>query len=227
MKDNLIELENVSKYYLAGTQKVQILKNISLQIKQEDFVVIMGHSGSGKSTLINILGFLDSKYEGNYRFNEHNYQNSSDNFISKLRNENIGFIFQNFKLISNLTVKENVELPTIYSNKLDKAGIDKRVDELLSDLGILDKKNSYPTELSGGQQQRVAIARSLINNPSIIIADEPTGALDSQNTIEVMDLFKRLNVEKKVTIIMVTHDDAFSDFGNQLFKINDGVLYGN
>lgn len=225
MKDNLIKLEDVSKYYLAGKQKVQILKNVSLKINQEDFAVIMGHSGSGKSTLINILGFLDQKYEGLYEFNGKSYQKQSDNVISELRNRNIGFIFQNFKLMKNLTVKENVEIPLIYSTKAADPNLEEDLNQLLDSLGILDKKDSYPTELSGGQQQRVAIARALINHPSIIIADEPTGALDSQNTREVMELFEKLNKTNKVTIIMVTHDDTFANFGNRLFKVNDGVLH--
>ncbi|WP_395319928.1 ABC transporter ATP-binding protein [Fructilactobacillus frigidiflavus] len=225
MKDNLIKLEDVSKYYLAGKQKVQILKNVSLKINREDFAVIMGHSGSGKSTLINILGFLDQKYEGLYEFNGKSYQKQSDNVISELRNRNIGFIFQNFKLMKNLTVKENVEIPLIYSTKAADPNLEEDLNQLLDSLGILDKKDSYPTELSGGQQQRVAIARALINHPSIIIADEPTGALDSQNTREVMELFEKLNKTNKVTIIMVTHDDTFANFGNRLFKVNDGVLH--
>lgn len=185
----------------------------------------MGHSGSGKSTLINILGFLDQKYEGTYDFAGKSYQKQSDNVISELRNRNIGFIFQNFKLMHNLTVKENVEIPLIYSNRDSDQNLEEDLNQLLDSLGILDKKDSYPSELSGGQQQRVAIARALINHPSIIIADEPTGALDSQNTQEVMELFETLNKTNKVTIIMVTHDDTFANFGNRLFKVNDGVLH--
>lgn len=225
MKDNLIKLDDVSKYYLAGKQKVQILKHVSLEIDKEDFAVIMGHSGSGKSTLINILGFLDQKYEGTYGFAGKSYQKQSDNVISELRNRNIGFIFQNFKLMHNLTVKENVEIPLIYSNRDSDQNLEEDLNQLLDSLGILDKKDSYPSELSGGQQQRVAIARALINHPSIIIADEPTGALDSQNTQEVMELFETLNKTNKVTIIMVTHDDTFANFGNRLLKVNDGVLH--
>ncbi|USS88236.1 ABC transporter ATP-binding protein [Fructilactobacillus hinvesii] len=225
MNDNLISLKGISKYYLAGKQKIQILKNISLKINKEDFAVIMGHSGSGKSTLINILGFLDQKYDGTYKFHGKNYQQKNDNVVSELRNQNIGFIFQNFKLIKNLTVKENIEIPTTYSIKNDDKDQEQELNILLTKLGINDKKNNYPDELSGGQQQRVAIARALINKPSMIIADEPTGALDSQNTKDVIELFKNLNNNDKVTIIMVTHDNTLATVGNRLFKVNDGVLY--
>ena len=221
--NNIIKLENIQKYYKIGKEKFHVLKYLNLNIETGDFVMIMGKSGSGKTTLLNILGFLDKFDEGNYFFNGKNVTNLNENQRSTFRNKNIGFIFQQFNLIETLNVYQNVELPLIYDNSLNRLQREKLVKENLDSVGLLDKIYHTPSQLSGGQQQRIAIARSLINNPQIIFADEPTGALDSETSKEIMDILKNLN-DKGKTIIMVTHDSDLVKYATKVIKLKDGIL---
>lgn len=218
----MIELKNINKYYITGDEKLHALKDINLKVEDGDFLAIMGPSGSGKSTLIKILGLIDKKYTGVYEFNGQDINTLKDNVLSKFRNKEIGFVFQNFNLIKRLTVRENVELPMLYAGKNIK-DTKEIVTELLKKVGIENKDKQLPSNLSGGQQQRVSIARSLINNPSLIIADEPTGALDSKTSKEIMDIFNELNKEG-ITIIVITHDINVANRAKKVMHIFDGEL---
>jgi putative ABC transport system ATP-binding protein len=182
----------------------------------------MGKSGSGKTTLLNLLGLLDSFDSGQYIFNGKDVTNFNENERSELRNNYMGFIFQQFHLIDSLTIAQNVELPLLYKGKVPAKERDEAVDKYLEIVGLSEKKNQFPTELSGGQQQRIAIARALINNPYVIFADEPTGALDSNTSTEIMEILKKLNEDNK-TIIMVTHDRDLVSYANKVIQIKDGV----
>ncbi|WP_251868046.1 ABC transporter ATP-binding protein [Enterococcus malodoratus] len=218
----MIKLEHIYKYYDTGGTRLNVLDDISFSIDAGEFVAIMGPSGSGKSTLINLLGFIDRNFEGDYLFNGREIANFEDEELSVIRNRSVGFVFQNFSLIENLTVAENVELPLLY-NGTKHNETQKKVAEALARVGLADKLNQLPNQLSGGQQQRVAIARALINQPSFIIADEPTGALDTHTTEEIMQLFKQLN-DEGVTIILVTHDPETVVYCDRLLKIRDGKM---
>lgn len=220
---NIIKLENIQKYYKIGKEKFHVLKSLNLDINTGDFVMIMGKSGSGKTTLLNILGFLDKFDEGDYFFNNKNVTNLNENQRSTFRNKNIGFVFQQFNLIETLNVYQNLELPLIYDNTLNKSQRKHIIKEKLNDVGLLDKAYQPPLQLSGGQQQRIAIARALVNNPQIIFADEPTGALDSETSEEIMKLLKNLNNQGK-TIIMVTHDSDLVKYATKIIRLKDGVL---
>ncbi len=220
---NIIKLENIQKYYKIGKEKFHVLKSLSLSINTGDFVMIMGKSGSGKTTLLNILGFLDKFDDGDYFFSNKNVTNLNENQRSTFRNKNIGFVFQQFNLIETLNVYQNVELPLIYDNSLNKSQRENIVKEKLNAVGLLDKIYQPPLQLSGGQQQRIAIARALVNNPQIIFADEPTGALDSETSEEIMKLLKNLNDQGK-TIIMVTHDSDLVKYATKVVRLKDGVL---
>ena len=219
----IVELKNINKFYKVGKEKAHILKSINLNIKKGEFVMIMGKSGSGKTTLLNILGFLDKFDEGEYIFNNQDVTRLNESERSNFRNLNIGFIFQQFNLINTLNIYQNVELPMIYNNKYSKQEKKEQIENNLSIVGLLDKMNQKPLQLSGGQQQRVAIARSLVNNPEIIFADEPTGSLDSDTGIEIMDLLKELNKQGK-TIIMVTHDEDLTKYASKVIKLKDGLI---
>ncbi|CCO11779.2 ABC transporter family protein [Carnobacterium maltaromaticum LMA28] len=219
----MIELKDINKYYLSGEETFHVLRNIQLSIEEREFLAIMGPSGSGKSTLINLLGFIDRKFDGTYLFEGESLKNTSDNNLSKIRNQTVGFVFQNFSLIENNTVFENVELPLLY-NGYTSRNTKEKVHSILEKVGILDKAQKYPKQLSGGQQQRVAIARALVNNPKFIIADEPTGALDSITSEEILNLFKELNEKEGVTIILVTHDLESVQYCQRLVKILDGKI---
>lgn len=218
----MIRLEGINKFYNLGEDKFQVLKNINLHVEKGEFLAIMGPSGSGKSTMIKILGLLDQDYEGQFLLNEENTKALNDDMLSSLRNEKIGYVFQDFNLIKRLTIKENIELPMLYGGKSQKE-CNKRVDELLDTFNLKDKKYVYPSQLSGGQQQRISIARALVNNPEIIIADEPTGALDSKTSEEIMEIFEELN-NKGITIILITHDIKVSKIARRVVRIYDGVL---
>ncbi|MFR1708780.1 MAG: ABC transporter ATP-binding protein [Clostridium sp.] len=218
----MIRLEGINKFYNLGEDKFQVLKNINLHVEKGEFLAIMGPSGSGKSTMIKILGLLDRDYEGQFLLNEENTKALNDDMLSSLRNEKIGYVFQDFNLIKRLTIKENIELPMLYGGKSQKE-CNKRVDELLDTFNLKDKKYVYPSQLSGGQQQRISIARALVNNPEIIIADEPTGALDSKTSEEIMEIFEELN-NKGITIILITHDIKVSKIARRVVRIYDGVL---
>lgn len=221
----MIHLRNINKTY-QGAQPLHVLKGISLEIKKGEFVSIMGASGSGKSTLLNILGILDNYDSGEYVLNGVPIWNLSESKAAEYRNRMIGFIFQSFNLISFKTAVENVELPLFYQ------GVSRRKRhalalEYLDRLGLLDWAEHYPNELSGGQKQRVAIARALITKPQIILADEPTGALDSKTSVEVMQLLKQLNTDEGMTQIIVTHDPNVGAQTNRIIRIKDGIVEGN
>ncbi|WP_426443767.1 ABC transporter ATP-binding protein [Staphylococcus xylosus] len=217
----MIELVDINRYFKNGDEENHILKDINININEGEFIAIMGPSGSGKSTLINILGFIDRGYEGDYLFNGKNYKKTSDNQLSDIRNKTVGFVFQNFKLIQNNTILENVSIPLVYAG-LGSQERKQRVVDTLHDVGLYDKENLVPNKLSGGQQQRVAIARAIINQPKFIIADEPTGALDSKTSKDIMELFMKLNKEYNTTMIMVTHDRKVADKADRIIHILDG-----
>nr|WP_312985228.1 ABC transporter ATP-binding protein [Clostridioides sp.] len=219
----LISLENIQKYYKVGKEEIHVLKSLNLQIKSGEFVVIMGKSGSGKTTLLNILGFLDRFNEGRYLFDGKDVSNLNENQRSDFRNNNIGFIFQQFNLIETLNIYQNVELPLTYKSSLKKADREAIVEDKLRAVGLLEKIKMKPLQLSGGQQQRIAIARSLVNDPQIIFADEPTGALDSETSSDIMELLKTLNKRGK-TVIMVTHDQDMIKYASKVIRLKDGVF---
>ena len=218
----LIELKDVNKTYF-GAQPLHVLKGINLSIEKGEFVSIMGASGSGKSTLLNILGILDSYDTGEYRINGKLIKNLSEKTGADYRNRMIGFIFQSYNLIGFKTAVENVELPLFYQG----IGRHRRRElamEYLERMGLTDWASHFPNEMSGGQKQRVAIARALVTNPAIILADEPTGALDSKTSVEIMDLLGKLNREEKMTIIVVTHESGVANAADKIIHIKDGVI---
>ena len=221
----MIHLKDINKTY-QGAQPLHVLKGITLDIKKGEFVSIMGASGSGKSTLLNILGILDNYDSGEYLLNGVPIWNLSETKAAEYRNRMIGFIFQSFNLISFKTAVENVELPLFYQGVSRKKRHPLAL-EYLERLGLLDWAEHYPNELSGGQRQRVAIARALITKPQIILADEPTGALDSKTSVEVMQLLKQLNADEGITQIIVTHDANVGAQTNRIIRIKDGVIEGN
>ncbi|PQD58484.1 peptide ABC transporter ATP-binding protein [Enterococcus faecalis] len=219
----MIELNKINKYYANEEESLHVLKDIHLSIKKGEMIAIMGPSGSGKSTLINLLGFIDRKFEGEYLFEGRSLTNTADDILSKIRNQTVGFIFQNFSLIESNTVYENVELPLLY-NGVSPFKTKEKVFFVLDRVGLKGKEYKYPKQLSGGQQQRVAIARALINHPKFIIADEPTGALDTLTSEEIMQLFTTLNKEDDVTLIMVTHNPEVVPYCHRLITIRDGAI---
>ncbi|WP_366927846.1 ABC transporter ATP-binding protein [Fundicoccus ignavus] len=222
----LIEIKQLNKYYQTGDQPLHVLNSIDLTIYRNDFVSIMGPSGSGKSTLINVLGFLDHEFEGDYLFEGQPIEQRTDQQISKLRNQIVGFVFQDFNLIGNMTVEENVRLPLIYKGLRAKE-TKELVQTALDRVGLGDKLKQKPSQLSGGQKQRVAIARVLVNQPEFIIADEPTGALDTKTSAAIMAILSKLHAEDGVTIIMVTHDPNMQRFATRHIRIVDGQIQSN
>ena len=218
----MIHLENINKTYDNG-QPLHVLKGINLDIDKGEFVSIMGASGSGKSTLLNILGILDNYDSGEYRLNGTLIKDLSETRAAEFRNRMIGFIFQSFNLISFKTAVENVELPLFYQG-VRRRERHRLAMEYLDKLGLKEWAGHYPNEMSGGQKQRVAIARALITHPQIILADEPTGALDSKTSVEVMKLLKRLNEEEDMTIVVVTHESGVANETNKIVHIKDGVI---
>lgn len=220
----MLELRHINKYFKRGDDEQHVLRDISLTINDGEFVSIMGHSGSGKSTLLNIIGLLDREFSGDYVLNGLDTHELSKKKFTKFRNENVGWVFQNFKLIQNMTIADNVGLPLRYQGKSNKE-IKQTVDRVLDEVGILDKADAFPKLLSGGQQQRVAIARAIVTSPNIVIADEPTGALDSSTTLEIMNVFKQLNAQG-TTLIIVTHDASVGEQAHRMIKILDGQVMG-
>lgn len=218
----MIELKNIIKTYGVLEAKVCALNNVNIKIEKGEFVAIVGPSGSGKSTLLNILGGIDSSSSGEYYLNSRKISDLSGKNMASLRNEEFGFVLQYFGLINDYTIYENVALPLKYSKKKIRKK-KELVREMLKKLSIENKENAYPTELSGGQCQRVAIARALINNPNIILADEPTGALDKETGIQIMEILKNLNEEGK-TVIIVSHDENIYSKCNRIIKIEDGNI---
>lgn len=220
---SIIRLENIVKSFQVGTVRQTILHGISLQIELGDMVAIMGASGSGKSTLMNIVGLLDRPDSGTYYINEKPAFSTKEDELADLRNREIGFVFQQFYLLSRLTAEQNVGLPLTYRGTASTE-IAERVASMLEKVGMSHRGHHRPNELSGGQQQRVAIARALVGNPSIILADEPTGALDSKTTNEVIDLFLKLNQEEKKTIVVITHDIQVGNKCKRRIIMRDGVI---
>jgi len=220
VSEPLIRLVNIRKSYKIGKMIYEILKGINLEVERGDFLAIMGPSGGGKSTLLNILGLLDKPDSGSYFFEGKEVSKLSPKELSRLRNQKIGFVFQAFHLVPWATAFENVLLPALYRGGIERETI-KRAEYLLERLGLGDKKNHKPAELSGGQQQRVAIARALINSPTLLLADEPTGNLDSQASLEVMAILEELNKEG-LTIIMVTHERDIAERAKKIKFLRDG-----
>lgn len=218
----MINLSDVAKSYRQGGDDYQVLHDINVTISAGEFVAIMGPSGSGKSTLINIIGFLDQHFDGSYVFDDVTVSKLNRKQHAKLRNQSVGFIFQNFKLITNQSVGENVGLPLLYAG-MKRRDIFARVNDVLAQVGLPNSYHKLPKNLSGGQQQRVAIAQSIVTRPNFLVADEPTGALDSATSAEIMALFKALN-QDGTTVIMVTHDEEVALQTNRLIRILDGRI---
>lgn len=220
----LIEMKEIIKRYNIGTEsEIEILHGIDLKIYEGEFVAIVGESGSGKSTLMNIIGVLDKQTEGEYYLDGIDIKNANEEEMNVIRNKKIGFVFQNFNLIGRTSALKNVELPMLYAG-VPAEERTKRAKELLSKVGMVSRANHMPNELSGGQKQRVAIARSLVNNPSIILADEPTGALDSETSAMVMDIFNDLNKNQGKTIILITHSKEIAEQCPRIVTIKDGEI---
>lgn len=224
MKSPIIRLENVSKTYFLGKEPVKAISNISLDIYAREYLSILGTSGSGKSTLMYLIGLLETPSKGKIYLNNRDISQLNDPQLSRLRNETIGFIFQSFNLINKYTVLENVLLPTAYFRKKLNFNPRLRALDLLKKFGIFDRKDFFPNKISGGQQQRVAIARALIMNPQIILADEPTGNLDSKTGKEIIKLIGRLNQDFNTTVITVTHDHSVAKQAQKLIYLKDGAL---
>lgn len=222
----MIAIKGLSKAYGAvDTSLLIVLKNITLNIEAGEFVAIMGPSGSGKSTLLNVIGALDTFDAGNYHFNQQSVPKLEPDALAELRLNNIGFVFQSFNLIPQLSAQANVELPMLYS-KMKKAARQKAASKQLTMLGLGDRLEHKPSELSGGQQQRVAIARALANQPALIIADEPTGSLDTETGVDIMKLFQTLNRQGK-TIVMVTHEEDIAAYASRIVRMRDGKIVKN
>ena len=222
MNQAVIDKQGITKTYVNGKLSVPVLYGIDLQVNKGEFVSIMGPSGSGKSTFMNILGCLDRPTTGSYRLNGDEVATLSDDELAFVRNKQIGFVFQSFNLLTKLTALENVALPMIYAG-MDKKSRNERAAALLSSVGLGDRMDHLPSELSGGQRQRVAIARALANNPAIIMADEPTGNLDSKSTIDVMNIFRGLYEEGR-TIILVTHEPEIATYASRNVVLRDGLI---
>ena len=222
MNQTVIDIQGITKTYVNGKLSVPVLHGIDLQVNKGEFVSIMGPSGSGKSTFMNILGCLDRPTTGSYRLNGDEVATLSDDELAFVRNKQIGFVFQRFNLLTKLTAVENVALPMIYAG-MDKKTRNERAAALLASVGLGDRMDHLPSELSGGQRQRVAIARALANNPAIIMADEPTGNLDSKSTIDVMNIFRGLYDEGR-TIILVTHEPEIATYASRNVVLRDGLI---
>jgi putative ABC transport system ATP-binding protein len=219
---NIINIEHITKVYIVGSEAVHALRDVSLRIDKNEYVAIMGPSGSGKSTLMNMLGCLDTPTSGKYDFAGHNVSEMTDNELAKIRNKEIGFVFQTFNLLARSDALHNVELPLIYAG-VPSAERKERARQALIDVGLRERVHHKPNELSGGQRQRVAIARALVTNPSIILADEPTGNLDSKTGEEIMILFNEI-YEKGNTIILVTHEEYIAEHAARIVRLKDGLI---
>ncbi|HZT60882.1 MAG TPA: ABC transporter ATP-binding protein [Pyrinomonadaceae bacterium] len=219
----VIELEGIHKTYTMGDVEVHALRGVSLTIREGEFVAIMGTSGSGKSTTMNIIGCLDRPTRGTYVLDGQDVSELSKDERADIRNRKLGFVFQGFNLLSRTSALENVELPMLYAG-VDAAERHKRAIEALHSVGLAGREQNHPNQLSGGQQQRVAIARSLVNHPALILADEPTGNLDSRTSIEVMEIFQRLNRERGITLVLVTHETDIAEYAGRVVVFKDGRI---
>ncbi len=222
MKEKIIEIRDIKRHYKVGTQVVKAIRNISIDIFKGEYVAIMGASGSGKSTLMNIIGCLDTPTSGQYILNGKDVSRLSDDRLAEIRNSDIGFIFQVFNLLPRNTALENVMLPLVYSG-VRKTERKVRAEETLTDVGLDDRMDHRPNELSGGQRQRVAIARALVNNPALLLADEPTGNLDSKISEEIMQLFAEIH-KKGNTLLMVTHEENIAKHAHRIIRLKDGEV---
>lgn len=220
---SLISVKNLVKTYRMGEIEVRALRGVTLDIDKGDFVAIMGASGSGKSTFMNILGCLDLPTSGDYYLDNENVFSFTKNELAELRNRKLGFIFQSFNILPRTSALENVELPLLYNRKVGAKERKERAHEALKAVGLADRMQSMPNQLSGGQQQRVAIARALVNNPMVILADEPTGNLDSRTSCEIMEIFQALN-DKGITILMVTHEPDIAEYARNTIMFKDGRI---
>lgn len=223
MTTELIRIEDLTKVYRNGDIEVTALNNINLTIRKGEYVAVMGASGSGKSTLMNIIGCLDRPTDGFYYLEGVDVMEKTDNELSAVRNQKLGFVFQSFNLIPRTSALKNVELPMIYG-RIKREAREEKAYELLERVGLGDRAHHMPNELSGGQKQRVAIARALANNPPIILADEPTGNLDSQSSVEIMDIFSKLNSEEGNTVIVVTHERDIAECTDRIITFRDGRI---
>ena len=220
--DSIISISELKKTYVMGAAIVHALRSITLEIHRNEFVALMGPSGSGKSTLMNLIGCLDSPTSGQYILNGNNVGSMQDNELAEIRNKEIGFVFQTFNLLPRLSALENVALPLVYAG-WNKSQRQERAEQVMADVGLTDRMHHKPNELSGGQRQRVAIARALVNHPSIILADEPTGNLDTRTSFEIMDIFENLH-SKGNTIIVVTHETDISQHAHRIVRLRDGLV---
>lgn len=222
---SLIKLEEIKKRYFLGEIELEVLKGITMSVESGEFVALMGASGSGKTTLMNIIGCLDRPTSGKYWFDGREISNFSVKERARLRNKMIGFVFQNFNLLSRTSAIENVIMPLAYSHEnIPEKKMKERAMMLLEKVGLKERANHHPSQLSGGQQQRVAIARALINNPKLLLADEPTGNLDSNTSLEILSMFQELNEKDGLTILLVTHDPNVARFAKRVIHIKDGLI---
>jgi putative ABC transport system ATP-binding protein len=219
----VIHLDRIHKIYRMGDIEVHALRGASLDIQRGEFVAIMGPSGSGKSTMMNIIGCLDHPTKGTYFLDGVDVSTVNKPGLADIRNKSVGFVFQSFNLVSRTSALENVELPLIYAG-VGAGERTRRARQALADVGLADRERNMPNQLSGGQQQRVALARALVNNPALILADEPTGALDTRTSVEVMEIFQRLNRERKLTIIVVTHEPDIAQYAGRIIQFRDGRI---
>ncbi|HCX04277.1 MAG TPA: macrolide ABC transporter ATP-binding protein [Clostridiales bacterium] len=221
--NKVIRMEKIYKNYKLGQVNVEALKGIDLEVEEGEFISIMGPSGSGKSTLLNLIGCLDQPTDGIYELDGNRVEKLNDFQLSEIRNNFLGFVFQSFNLLSTLNAIKNVEIPLIYRG-IRKKKRRELCEEALEIVGLGDRMNHLPNQLSGGQQQRVAIARAIVGKPSVILADEPTGALDTKTGNDIMDIFKRLNKETNMTIVQVTHEENIAKIGNRIIRLIDGHI---
>jgi putative ABC transport system ATP-binding protein len=220
----MIEVRDLTKIYRMGHVEVPALQGVSFRIERGEVVAIMGQSGSGKSTLMNVLGCLDLPTSGEYLLDDQNIAGMNEDQLAEIRNQKVGFVFQQFNLLPRITVRRNAELPLMYNGGKSQKEINQRSEAILNAVGLGDRMDHRPTELSGGQQQRVAIARALINEPALLLADEPTGNLDSRTGKEIMDLLLGLNKERKLTLVIVTHDSAIAARSQRIIRLRDGMI---
>lgn len=223
MAEPIIRLDHIHKIYKMGDIEVHALRGVSLTIRQGEFIAVMGVSGSGKSTMMNIIGCLDQPTRGTYILDGRDVSKLSKDDRADIRNQKIGFVFQGFNLLARTSAIENVELPMLYAG-IGTAERRRRAQEALEAVGLAGRENSHPNQLSGGQQQRVAIARALVSHPTIILADEPTGALDSRTSVEVMEIFQRLNRERGITLLLVTHEHDIAEYAQRVVIFRDGKI---